>query len=48
MADGSRQVEFRLTVSQSVRMVGNSVSPLPQVAVIRANLPRAERLRAAA
>lgn len=29
-----------LTVSESVRLVGNSVSPPPLIALIRANLPR--------
>lgn len=38
----------RLTVSQSVRMVGNSVSPPPLVAAIRANLPAGQPMRAAA
>ncbi len=38
----------RLTVSQSVRMVGNSVSPPPLVAAIRANLPQGAALREAA
>jgi DNA (cytosine-5)-methyltransferase 1 len=38
----------RLTVSQSVRMVGNSVSPPPLLALARANLPTAEPLRKAA
>lgn len=37
-----------LTISQSVRMVGNSVSPPPLCAAIRANLPQAEPARAAA
>lgn len=38
----------RLTVSQSVRMVGNSVSPPPLCAAITANLPEVEQARATA
>ena len=36
----------RLTISESVRLVGNSVSPPPMVALIRANLPVAETTQA--
>ena len=36
----------RLTISESVRLVGNSVSPPPMVALIRANLPVAETRQA--
>lgn len=38
----------RLNVSQSVRMVGNSVSPPPLRALVAANLPAVEPARAAA